>query len=113
MIIAGTAGRRTLALIGTTASRGKCASAAAVAGGLIAGCAGPQSTLDAHGPVAGQIATTWWIMAAGALLVLVLVMSLVAHAMRLDPARPPRLRANVLMAAAGIVLPTVVLGALL
>lgn len=100
-------------MIGTTASRGKCASAAAVAGGLIAGCAGPQSTLDAHGPVAGQIATTWWIMAAGALLVLVLVMSLVAHAMRRDPARPPRLRANVLMTAAGIVLPTVVLGALL
>ena len=79
----------------------------------MAGCAGPQSTLDAHGPVAGQIATTWWMMAAGALLVLLLVMGLVAHAMRRDPSRTSLLRANVLMAGAGIVLPTVVLGALL
>ncbi len=44
---------------------------------LLSGCAGPLSTLQPGGPVAGQIAWLWWVMLAGAsgltLMVLVLV----------------------------------------
>lgn len=87
--------------------------AASAAATLLAGCAGPQSTLDVQGPVAGDIAATWWMMAIGAALALTVVMALVLHAMRRDPARPPRLNANLLMTTAGIVLPALLLGALL
>lgn len=85
----------------------------AAACGSVTGCAGPQSTLDPHGPVAGGIATTWWIMAAGAVVVLALVMALVLHAIFRDPARRPWLPANVLLAGAGVILPTMLLGVLL
>src|SRR5690606_25208272 len=34
---------------------------------LAGGCGGPQSTLDPAGPAAGAIATSWWLMAAGAI----------------------------------------------
>lgn len=81
--------------------------------GSVAGCTGPQSTLDPHGPVAAGIAATWWIMAVAAGVVLALVMALVLHAVFSHPHRRPRLPANMLLAGAGVILPTLLLGALL
>ena len=83
------------------------------AGGSVAGCAGVQSTLDPQGPVAAGIATTWWIMAVGAVVVLALVMTLVLHAIFRKPGRRPWLPSNALLAGAGVVLPSLLLGALL
>ena len=45
---------------------------------LAGGCAGPVSTLDTASPAADGIATLWWIMLAGATLLTVLVMTLLA-----------------------------------
>src|SRR5271157_2412923 len=60
----------------------------------LAGCTGPQSTLDPAGPAAASIATLWWAMLAGAVVLFVLVMALFALAIwrpgwgaRLSPAR--------------------------
>lgn len=85
----------------------------AVTGGVLAGCAGPQSTLDPHGPVAAGIARTWWLMAGAAALVLVLVVGLALYATLRDPAGRARLPANALLAGGGVLLPAVLLGALL
>lgn len=45
---------------------------------LLAGCAGPLSTLEPAGPVAGSLATLWWIMFWGATALFLLVMVLLA-----------------------------------
>ena len=55
---------------------------------LATGCAGSQSALDPRGPVAEVIAKTWWLMFAGATVVLLLVMLLVLRAMFGIPMRP-------------------------
>ncbi|AHB49248.1 cytochrome C oxidase subunit II [Hyphomicrobium nitrativorans NL23] len=47
----------------------------AAAGGL-ASCSGELSTLSPAGPVAGSVATLWWVMASGAALLFALVMGL-------------------------------------
>lgn len=46
----------------------------------VAACAGPLSTLDTAGPAAGDIATLWWVMLAGAALLTLLVLTLLALA---------------------------------
>jgi cytochrome c oxidase subunit 2 len=86
---------------------------AATAAGVLGGCAGPQSTLDPHGPVAGGIARTWWLMAGAAALVLLLVVGLALYATLRDPARRRPLPANALLAGGGVLLPALLLGALL
>jgi cytochrome c oxidase subunit II len=45
---------------------------------LLAGCAGPLSTLSPAGPVAGSLAALWWIMFWGATALFMLVMVLLA-----------------------------------
>lgn len=80
---------------------------------LCAGCAGPQSTLDAHGPVAAGIVRAWWIMAVAAVLILLIVMALVLYAVLRDPQRRRPLPSNLFLVAAGIVLPSLLLAALL
>ncbi|MGP9820818.1 cytochrome c oxidase subunit II [Salinarimonas sp. NSM] len=52
---------------GSSLVRGGAIAAAAA----LAGCAGPLSTLDPAGPAAERVATLWWIMLAGATLILV------------------------------------------
>lgn len=42
----------------------------------LAGCGGPLSTLDPSGPAAASIATLWWVMLAGSLVLFALVMGL-------------------------------------
>ena len=79
---------------------------------LATGCGGPQSALDPAGPAAGAIATSWWLMAAGALVAWSLVLLLATLAMRtrrrLAPAAGRRL-----ILAGGVALPATLLLALL
>lgn len=44
---------------------------------LLAGCAGPLSTLSPQGPAAAEIAVLWWAMLAGAVLITIMVLALV------------------------------------
>jgi len=48
------------------------------AAAVLAGCAGPLSTLDPSGPAASVIARLWWVMLAGSGALFVLVMGLFA-----------------------------------
>jgi len=84
-----------------------------MAGGLVSGCRGPQSTLDPAGPAADSIASIWWLMLAGAGVMFVLVLGLLAFAL-MRRGRGPALRHPTrLIVAGGLVLPTGVLAALL
>lgn len=93
----------------------RCADAAAlaVAAALLAGCSGPQSALDPHGPDAQSSLTLTIVMTAGGAAIFVLVMALTAVAV-LSPARGRRgLGAPAAIIAGGIALPSVTLTALL
>ena len=81
---------------------------------LLAGCEGALSTVDPAGPAARTIAQIWWVMLAGAVAIVALVMALVALAFvrkrgPVDEMRHERLWVIKL----GIVFPAVVLLALL
>jgi cytochrome c oxidase subunit II len=80
---------------------------------LLAGCTGPQSALDPRGPQAAAIAELWWIMAGVGTLLLVLVVALALYATLRAPERRPALDSRLLIIGGGLVLPTVLLGALL
>jgi len=87
--------------------------AAAAAIPALAGCAGPRSILDPAGPSAQAIATIWWVMFWGAAVVWTLVVAFLLIALlrgenTRELARPQRL-----IVGGGLVLPTVLLGALL
>jgi cytochrome c oxidase subunit 2 len=84
-----------------------------ITGTVLAGCAGPQSTLDPQGPVAASIATAWWVMFGGAVAIVALVMTLVLYSMFRDPAKRPQLATVPFLAGAGVAFPVVVLTALL
>jgi len=49
---------------------------------LLTACRGPQSALDPAGPAASAIATSWWLMAVGALIAWAVVLLLAGLAMR-------------------------------
>ncbi len=79
----------------------------------LASCRGPQSTLDPAGPAADSIATIWWLMFAGAGVILLAVLALLAFAL-VRRGRGPALRHPArFIAIGGLVMPTVVLAALL
>ena len=80
---------------------------------LLAGCAGPRSILDPAGPAAQGIADIWWVMFTGAVVIWILVVGFLLIALlrgenTRELAKPQRL-----IVGGGLVLPTVVLGALL
>lgn len=80
---------------------------------LLAGaCSGPLSTLDTAGPAASHIATLWWIMLAGAAVLTLLVMSLLALAF-LRRAREGHTGAGLWIGWLGVAMPGAVLVALL
>lgn len=79
----------------------------------LSACTGVQSTLDPKGPVAASVATLWWLMFWGALLILLLVMAALCYAMFRDPDRRLRLPHIPFLIGAGLVFPTVGLTALL
>lgn len=79
---------------------------------MLAGCAGPFSTLDPAGPAAASIARLWWIMLAGSMVLTALVMGLVGIAfLRSRPLRSTPHAAW--LAGGGLVLPGIVLPSLL
>ncbi len=89
--------------------------AAMAAGALLAAtaCSGPQSALDPAGPAAASIATIWWWMLGGAVLVWALVLALLVRALLRGENTRALARPQRLIVAGGLVLPTVVLAALL
>src|SRR3990170_1525251 len=46
---------------------------------LLAGCAGPQSALEIHGPAAQRIAEIWWAMLATGAIIYLVVAALVLY----------------------------------
>lgn len=77
------------------------------------GCDGPQSALDTAGREAERIATLFWIMAAGALVVWAGVVLLAVYAIRSRRETHTHYTANLLVIGGGVALPAVVLAALL
>ncbi len=69
--------------------------------------------LDPAGPAAAEVARTWWIMAGGALFILLLVMVLLWRAMVRDPEAPPFRSGITMIALGGLAFPVAVLAALL
>src|SRR5688572_30156884 len=72
----------------------------------------PQSALDTAGRDAEQIAHLFTVMAVGALIVWIAVVVIAVYTIRVRGSHTPR-TANLLIIGGGVVLPTVVLGALL
>lgn len=56
---------------------------------LLGGCAGPLSSLSPQGPAAAAIATLWWAMLVGAVLITLLVLGLVWRGFGPPLPRPP------------------------
>lgn len=79
----------------------------------LAGCAGPQSTLDPAGPAAEAIAGIWWAMFWAALAVWLLVMALVSWALYRGRNTRALAKPQRLIVGGGLVLPPVLLAGLL
>jgi cytochrome c oxidase subunit 2 len=75
---------------------------------ILAGCAGPLSTLDPSGPAAEAIARLWWVMLAGSLVLFALVMVLFAAAF-LRPGFSASVPSQRWIVLGGLALPGVVL----
>ena len=80
---------------------------------LLAGCTHAQSTLAPAGTGAEGIARLSWVMFAGALVVWLVVMAIALHAMRRRRGPHGTRSVGRLVLVGGVVVPTVVLGALL
>jgi cytochrome c oxidase subunit 2 len=80
---------------------------------LLAGCAGPQSTLDPAGHGAEQIAGLFWWMTGGAVVVWVAVVGLAVYAIRVRRSARQARQATLLIIGGGVIVPTVVLAVLL
>ena len=80
---------------------------------VLAGCEGRQSVLAPAGREASQLATLFWVMLAGAVVLWLLVNGLFLYVTRLNPRPLSRRLAETLIIGGGIAFPTVVLGALL
>ena len=79
----------------------------------VAGCDGPQSVLDPHGPEARQLAQLWWIMAGGAVLIWLFVIGCAVYATRIAPGEHRDFAGTAFIVGGGVALPVVVLSALL
>jgi cytochrome c oxidase subunit 2 len=80
---------------------------------LLSGCSGIQSALAPAGYQAERIATLFWWMAGGALIVWGAVIALAMYCARLRAGASDRRRDNLLIVGAGIVVPVLVLTVLL
>lgn len=87
--------------------------AALVTAAAIAGCAGPQSTLDPAGRAAESIASLFWWMVAGAAVTWLLVVGLVVYYQVIRPGEHDVRRTRFLIIGGGALLPTILLGVLL
>ena len=81
---------------------------------LLVGCTGSQSALSPAGPQAESLASLFWWMTFGTVVVWAGVIVLTVYAIRTepDPIKDPR-RAKLLIVVGGAVIPTIVLGVLL
>ena len=75
---------------------------------MLGGCAGPLSTLDPRGPATSSIATLWWVMLAGSVVLFALVMVLFALVIR-RPGWGSRVSPARWIVLGGLALPAVVL----
>ena len=80
---------------------------------LLASCSGIQSALDPAGEEAGQVATLFWVMAGGGLIIWALVVTLSLYASRWKRRPMPEEAAAKVIFWAGVVFPVAVLTALL
>lgn len=80
---------------------------------LLLGCEGSQSALAPAGREAEQIATLFWWMVAGAVVIWLAVVVIGIYAVRVRPEPVNECRANLLIIYGGAVVPTVVLAVLL
>lgn len=78
----------------------------------LAGCASPLSTLDPAGPAAAGIATLWWVMFWGAVVLFVLVLGLLALSL-VRPAAIASIKPAHWIIGGGLVLPVPILIGLL
>ena len=79
----------------------------------LAGCSGPRSMLDPAGPSAQAIARIWWVMFTGAVVIWIVVVAMLLVALFRGRDTRGISRPQRLIVGGGVVLPTVVLGALL
>lgn len=80
---------------------------------LLPGCSGRQSALQPAGVDAEQIAQLFWWMAAATLLIWTLVVGIAVYVTRIDLTPHSRRAGSWLIIGGGVVVPTIVLGALL
>jgi cytochrome c oxidase subunit 2 len=92
--------------------RGGAAAGVATLALAAAACAGPLSTLDTAGTGAERIADLWWMMAAGAAGVWVVVVGLAVYAIRVSPGPHDARTTRRLIIGGGTVFPAVVLAGL-
>ncbi|EAR49614.1 Cytochrome c oxidase, subunit IIc [Oceanicola granulosus HTCC2516] len=89
------------------------ATAAAAAALSLAGCAGRQSALSPGGADAAALGTLFWVMLGGAVLLWLAMNGMFFYVTRVNASAMPRRLANGMVIGGGIVLPTILLGALL
>ena len=77
------------------------------------GCDGPQSALQPAGRDAERIASLFWVMTIGGLMVWIAVVLVAVYALRSRRGSHSQATANLLVIGGGVALPAVVLGALL
>jgi cytochrome c oxidase subunit 2 len=75
---------------------------------MLAGCAGPLSTLAPDGPASNSIATLWWVMLAGAAVLFVLVLGIFVLVIR-RPGWGSSVSPGRWIVLGGLVLPAIVL----
>lgn len=80
---------------------------------LLTSCSGIQSALTPAGRGAEEIATLWWWMAGGAVVIWAAVIALAIYAVRVHPERHDPRRSAFFIIGGGVVFPTVVLLGLL
>jgi cytochrome c oxidase subunit 2 len=80
---------------------------------VLAGCQGVQSALEPAGHEAVRIASLFWWMTGGAVVIWLAVIALALYAVRAQPERFNRRRARLFIVGGGAVVPTIVLTALL
>ena len=79
----------------------------------LGGCQGRQAVLNPMGEDAASLATLFWVMLAGAVVLWLLVTALFIYVTRIRPTAMSRGWAEALIIGGGVVFPTVVLGGLL
>jgi cytochrome c oxidase subunit II len=76
-------------------------------------CEGPQSALDPAGTAARKLASLWWVLASGAVVIFLIVTGCAVYATRIAPRAHPDFADTWFILGGGVLLPVVVLTLLL